>query len=271
MSNETESEGLMYSNIAVKEEKKYAVDTGSVPNHTDNGDDDANADNPYQKTDWKKRYDDLRRYQQQKQQEFEQREEELRQKVQQAQPHYEPPATAEELEAFKKDNPDVFKVARTVAQMARDEELKTLKADIEELQKMKTKATRDAEKAALLQIHPDAESIKKDPKFKEWAKSQPQEIQNWLFKSLDHKLTAKAINLFKLEHREVSDTSGEQPDKVEKDLSAADVVRAKAASTPAPKSGEKIWTRQELKALTPAQFEQHRKEIDEAFLQGRIK
>ena len=58
---------------------------------------------------------------------------------------------------------------------------------------------KEAELAKLKFAHPDVDQIKSSPEWKAWIKSQPQDIQDWVFKKIDATLAGKAIELFKKE------------------------------------------------------------------------
>ena len=71
------------------------------------------------RTNYKKRYDDLKKHYDQKISEFKQREQELEAMARSAQPQYQPPKSAEELERFKAEYPDLYDTVESVAHIAR--------------------------------------------------------------------------------------------------------------------------------------------------------
>ena len=89
------------------------------------------SDTPYKKPDYKKRYDDLKKHYDSKLNEFKSREEEL---LGQVTPEYTAPKTAEELEAFKNEYPDVFEVVETVAHLQSESKAKVLEERLSKLQ-----------------------------------------------------------------------------------------------------------------------------------------
>ena len=70
---------------------------------------------PRKRTNYKKRYDDLKKHYDQKLAEFKQTEQELRAEAMQAQPAYSPPKSEEELESFRQEYPDLYNTVETVA------------------------------------------------------------------------------------------------------------------------------------------------------------
>ncbi len=100
--------------------KLIAVSEKEKPQET------VHTDKPYQKADYKKRYDDLKRHYDTKLNEFRTREQELAGKVQQAQPIYEAPKSLEELEQFKNQYPDVYEVVESVAHLQSEDKMKSI-------------------------------------------------------------------------------------------------------------------------------------------------
>ena len=68
-------------------------------------------------TNYKKRYDDLKRHYDERIAEFKQKEQELLAQAQSAQPTYQPPKSAEELEQFRTDYPDLYETVESVAHL----------------------------------------------------------------------------------------------------------------------------------------------------------
>lgn len=242
--------------MAYKPEDKTVVIQGSTTQSDE-------TPTPDDGTDWKKRYDDHRRWLQQKENEWKEEKERLLDEVRRARPQYTPPKTKEELEAFKKDNPEIYEVAETVAHMQVDSGLKQVQNEIDNLRKKEEKAKKDAALAELKVYHPDFETIRSDKKFQDWAKRQPTQIQDWLFRSLDASLTSKAINLYKME-------SSAQGNGKPADNSAADMVTTKG-NVETGGVQPKIWSTAEIARLSPLQFEKHREDIDLAQQEGRIR
>lgn len=221
-------------------------------------------DSKYNRTDWKKRYDDLKRHHDRRINEFKKREGELEQKVLDNQPTYTPPTTKEELEAFRKENPGIYNVVETVAHLQAQEKLESLGNTVENLQEKLALAEAEKAYAELQRMVPDFEEIRQDPAFHKWADEQPEEIQNWIYQNRsDARLAAKAINMYKADvgspTRATSTATG----------SAADYVPVhKGQEQSSPEA--KIWTRKEIAQLSPSQFEAQEAEIQQAYVEGRI-
>lgn len=222
----------------------------------------------YKRPDYKKRYDDLKKHYDSKLNEFKQKELELIEQAQQGQVKYTPPKSEEELAEFKQKYPDVYDVVETVATMQSESRAKQLEEKVKLLQEREQQLVRlDAEKE-LKAKHPDFDDVRNSDDFHDWAKSQPESIQNWIYKnSNDPEAASRAIDLFK---SDMGITSKQQQLSrgSESKSSAADMVSTKTTNVE-PKEA-KIWTQQEILNLSPAEFDRLEKEIDKAWDEGRI-
>ena len=101
---------------------------------------------PYKKPDYKKRYDDLKHYDN-KLNEFKSREQELLEEASKNRTEYQAPKTEEELEQFKTQYPDVYEVVETVAHMQSESKAKVLEERLSKLQEREAEISqREAEK-----------------------------------------------------------------------------------------------------------------------------
>ena len=222
------------------------------------------SDTPYKKPDYKKRYDDLKKHYDSKLNEFKSREEEL---LGQVTPEYTAPKTAEELEAFKNEYPDVFEVVETVAHLQSESKAKVLEERLSKLQDREEQLIQQESEKRLLENHPDFDDIRNSDDFHEWAKEQPEAIQDWIYKNAtDADLASRAIDLFK---KDIGlDTPKRKRSSSKKTKSAADMVSTKTTSVEP--TQEKIWSEKEIAAMSMAEFDKHESEISEAMQQGRI-
>ena len=228
---------------------------------------EASEDKPYKRPDYKKRYDDLKKHYDTKLSEFKSREQELLEEATKNRQTYKAPKSQEELEAFKKEYPDVYEVVETVSHLQASERSKDLEAKLEALQQREKELVRkDAEKR-LNDRHPDFEDIRNSDDFHDWAKSQPQSIQDWVYKNADDAdLASRAIDLFK---RDIGmDSKPKKSNSRKTKSSAADMVSTKTTSVE-PKQ-EKVWTTKEISAMSMDEFDKYEEEISQAMHEGRI-
>jgi len=224
-------------------------------------------DQPYKKPDYKKRYDDLKKHYDSKLDEFKAREQELIDEATKNRQTYKAPKSAEEIEQFRKEYPDVYEVVETVSHLQAEEKSKDLKEKLERLQEREKELVRkDAEKR-LMDKHPDFEDIRNSDDFHGWAKEQPKSIQDWIYKNADDAdLASRALDLFK---RDIGiDSAPKKSDSKQSKKSAADMVSTKTTAVE-PKS-EKVWTEREIANMSMDEFDKFEKEISQAMSEGRI-
>ena len=261
------SEGLYFEEPEDKNKlfKSNDINEAVAPENVETEELESKKDTPYKKPDYKKRYDDLKKHYDNKLNEFRLREEELKNQVQQ--PEYKAPKTVEELEKFKNDYPDVYEVVETVAHMQSESKAKVLEERLSKLQQREQELIRkDAEKR-LMDRHPDFEDIRNSDDFHSWAKEQPDSIQKWIYSNADDAdLASRALDLFK---KDIGmDVPPQEKSSSKTTQSAADMVSTKT-TTVEPKQ-QKIWSEQEIAAMSMNEFDKYEEEISNAMQEGRI-
>jgi len=245
------------------EEPQSKVESSEEPKQTRK----ETKDKPYSKPDYKKRYDDLKTHYDSKLNEFKAREQELLEQAAKNMPEYKAPKSAEDLEEFKKQYPDVYEVVETVAHLRSSEQTKVLEERLSKLQEREADLTAKQAHNKLLQNHPDYEDIKNSDDFHNWAKSQPQSIQDWIYKNAnDGDLASRALDLFKRDMGIAATSS--KPKNQKSNKSAADMVSTKTTAVD-PKQ-DKIWTEQENARMSIAEFDKYEEEIGKAIHEGRV-
>jgi hypothetical protein len=225
-----------------------------------------NEESPKKRTNYKKRYDDLKRHYDQKLSEFKQKEQELTAMAKNAQPKYQAPRTPEQLEKFKTEYPDLYDTVESVAYMRSSEQVNQLQEQLKMIQEREAMALRREAEADLISRHPDFEDIRGSDDFHNWAREQPEQIQDWIYKNPDNaKLASKAIDLFKLENGLQTQTKS-QPRKPQG--SAADMVSTKTTTVDAKQP--RIWTEREIAAMSLDTFDKYEAEINLAVTEGRV-
>ena len=261
------SEGLYFEEPEDKNKlfKSNDINEAVAPENVETEELESKKDTPYKRPDYKKRYDDLKKHYDNKLNEFRLREEELKNQVQQ--PEYKAPKTVEELEKFKNDYPDVYEVVETVAHMQSESKAKVLEERLSKLQQREQELIRkDAEKR-LMDRHPDFEDIRNSDDFHSWAKEQPDSIQKWIYSNADDAdLASRALDLFK---KDIGmDVPPQEKSSSKTTQSAADMVSTKT-TTVEPKQ-QKIWSEQEIAAMSMNEFDKYEEEISNAMQEGRI-
>jgi vacuolar-type H+-ATPase subunit I/STV1 len=222
-------------------------------------------------TNYKKRYDDLKKHYDQKLNEFRQREEQLKAEAKAAQPEYRAPKSEEDLARFKEQYPDLYDTVETVAHMRSQQEIEALRQKMSAIEAREMEIARREAETSLKERHPDFDEIRGDDAFHEWAKEQPDQIQDWIYNNPDNvTLAVKALDLYKLETGKATQKQRGRPRKEPQEQgSAADMVSTKTTSVDAKQP--RIWTESEIAKMSLDQFDKYEEEIREAMIEGRVR
>ena len=251
--------------IAVKKDQPKVVVDSMRSEQTEEDTPEEQADKPYQKVDYKKRYDDLKKHYDGRVNSFKSREEELLAEIRSNRPKYKAPKSAEEIEAFKKEYPDVYGVVETVAHLRSSKETEDLKQEIKSLKELNQTVNKEKAEAKLARMHPDFEQIRESDEFHSWAESQPEAIKGWVYgNATNAELASRAIDLFK------QDTGKSKSKEVSGDLVAASEMVKVKNSKEIGYGSKKIWTRSQIAAMSQSEFDKNEKAITEAMSEGRV-
>jgi len=221
-------------------------------------------------TDYKKRYDDLKRHYDSKLEEWKTERQELASARKAGEEsglsQSELPKTPEELAAFRDKYPDVYAIVETVSTLQAENRLKELKDEVQQLKgKEQNLIVQNAYKE-LTSAHPDFSQLKTDEKFLMWLDEQPASIADGIYKNnTDARWAIRVVDLYKAD-------TGTKTKKRSKDVDpAAAVTRSTAKDIAGEASPEKrVWKASEIGRLKPWQFEKLEAEIDAAKKEGRI-
>ena len=226
--------------------------------------------NPYNKVDYKKRYDDLKRYYDRKLGEWTSKENDLKTQLRDNRPKYQPPKSKEELEAFKTEYPDIYGVVETVSHLQSENQMQTLQEEVESLKKRNEALAQREAQLELGRLHPDFNDIKESDDFHSWADSQPMEIKSWIYENnSDGKLAARAIDLYKKDRGLGSDKKTET--KTTTQNQGADLLVKTREQVQVPQSNEVVFNRSDISKMSDEEFMQYEKDIVKAQREGRIR
>lgn len=223
-------------------------------------------------TDYKKRYDDLKRHYDSKLDEWKQEREELANAQQAGRDSglemSQLPKTPEDLAKFKQDYPDVYAIVETVSSLQAENRLKDLKDEVETLKGREKKMEVQSAYKELLNAHPDFQNLKTDEKFLTWLDEQPSSIADGIYKNnTDSKWAIRVVDLYKADTgvstKKKRNASDADPAAVVKTSTVKDVVGESSGD-------KKIWKASEIGRLKSWQFEKLEAEIDSARAEGRI-
>ena len=229
---------------------------------------EATKDKPYKRPNYKKRYDDLKTHYDSKLNEFKAREQELIQEAVSNRPEYKAPKSAEELEKFKNEYPDVYEVVESVAHMQSENQVAELQTRLDAMQGRETEILKREAEKDLREKHPDFDEIRNSDEFHEWAAKQDPVIQDWLYENTSNaNLAARAIDLYKMD-KGLGKYSNKQEKEIKKEAAKAVSKTKKAETLDIPT--KKIWSNAEIAKMNTREYAKHEKDIDKAVREGRI-
>jgi len=217
---------------------------------------------------FKKRYDDLKKHYDSTLNKHKDEVKTLRSQLESSTKQFVPPKSKEELEAWRKEYPDVYEMVETIAMNKATTQTADLESKYKNLQIQQEQIAKEKAEVELLKMHPDFNEIRSQDSFHEWAANQDPTIQGWLYENTSNaKLAARAIDLFKMDSGQSKLTKKEEKD-IKKEAAKAISKTRKSTESDIPK--KKIWTASEISKMKPHEFEKFEKEIDLARLEGRI-
>ena len=217
---------------------------------------------------FKKRYDDLKKHYDSTINKHKEEVTSLRSQLESSTKQFVPPKSKDELEAWRKEYPDVYDMVETIAMNKATTRTAEIEDKYKNLQLQQEQIAKEKAEVELLKLHPDFNEIRQKEEFHNWAANQDPTIQGWLYENTSNaKLAARAIDLFKMDNGESKLTKKEEKD-VKKEAARAISKTRKSTESDIPK--KKVWTTSEISKLKPHEFEKHEKDIDLARLEGRI-
>ena len=217
---------------------------------------------------FKKRYDDLKKHYDSTINKHKEEVVSLRSQLESSTNQFVPPKSKEELEAWRKEYPDVYDMVETIAMNKATTRTAELEDKYKNLQLQQEQIAKEKAEVELLKLHPDFSDIRSKDEFHNWAANQDPTIQGWLYENTSNAtLAARAIDLYKMDQG-ISKLSKREEKDIKKEAAKAISKTKKSTESEIPK--KKIWTTSEISRLKPHQFEKFEKDIDLARLEGRI-
>ena len=241
------------------------MEAKKTPDETAESDDGPEPAGAEEKT-FKKRYGDLRRHSQKKENELQEQIDALKQQLDAStkkQISY--PKSEEELESWMEQYPDVAKIVETIAMKKAHEQASEFETKFKEIDEMKLNAQREKAEAELMRLHPDFEQIRDTEDFHNWVEDQPKWIQNALYDNdSDAVSAARAIDLYKAD-------MGIKTKKSSSDKDAAKAVGTrKERSAPEGDETKSYIKESDVARMSAVQYEKAAEEIAEAIRTGKF-
>ena len=214
---------------------------------------------------FKKRYGDLRRHVQQKEQEFQKQIDSLKiQLSESTKKNIKLPKSDEDIESWAKEYPDVAAIVETIATKKAMEQAKNLEDRMKNIDEMQTTAVKEKAEAALMRMHPDFNAIRDSDEFHEWADEQPKWVQDALYDNdNDARSAARAIDLYKAD-------KGITKNVVSKNEAAKSVNPKTQRSEPATKDTKNVFKESQVEKMSAQQYEKNAEAIMESIRSGKF-
>ena len=226
---------------------------------------EAEPTNAEEKT-FKKRYGDLRRHMQEKEQEFQTQIDELKKQLDSAsRKEMKLPKSDEDLDAWAKNYPDVAAIVETIAIKKAKEQSSALEERMKVIDDMQSSAKKEKAEAELMRLHPDFGEIRDSDEFHEWAEEQPKWVQDALYDNdNDAKSAARAIDLYKADKGITAKKPASSKD------AAKSVETRNTRSKPQDDEASTYLRESQVQKMSPQEYEKRSDEIMEAIRTGKF-
>jgi len=215
---------------------------------------------------FKKRYGDLRRHMQQKEQEWSDKFSKLETQLTEAtRKEMKLPTSDEQLDAWMRKYPDVAKIVETIAIKKAQEQAAELETRVKAVDEMRENAIREKAEAELMRLHPDFDDIRDSDDFHEWADEQPKWVQDALYENNnDARSAARAIDLYKADRNITKKKSTSNRD------AARSVDSRNRRSRPDNTQNSGAITESQVSQMSAQEYEKRSDEIMEAIRTGNF-
>lgn len=215
---------------------------------------------------FKKRYGDLRRHVQEKEQEWKVKFEQLQSQLDKATKNeLVLPKSEKDIEAWAKKYPDVAGIVEAIADRKASERSSDIDKRLKEIEELRVDAKRQRAEAELLQMHPDFEQLRADDEFHNWADDQPKWVQDALYENAeDAKAVGRVIDLYKVD-KGIKTTAKSASDK-----SAASSVRTRSSTQPTSNDSSNYLRESEVAKMSIREYEKRQEEILDAQRSGKF-
>lgn len=211
---------------------------------------------------FKKRYGDLRRHSQK-------REEELKAEIEKlkAGPRGDvrPPAKDEDIEAWAKKYPDVASIVETIATKKAKEMFASAEHRLEEYEIAQAQTARVKAENKIREAHPDFDEIKSADAFHDWAEQQPKWVQDAVYENSDDPASVvRVLDLYKVDN-------GMTPSaRKQKDKQAASNVSKKDKAKVDVAAEKGVWKESDIEKMSDREYAKNAAAIDEAARTGKL-
>ena len=232
---------------------------------SDSVDDGREPEGAEEKT-FKKRYGDLRRHAQKKEQDLQKQIDELRTQLEAStKKEIKYPKSEEELGEWMTQYPDVAKIVETIAMKKAHEQASEFESKFKQIDEMKMEALREKAEAELMRLHPDFDTIRDSDEFHDWVEEQPKWVQDALYDNDNDAVSAaRAIDLYKSD-------KGIKAKKPSSNKEAAKSIGTRGERNSPDTDDTKSYIREsQIARMSSQEYEKREDEIAEAIRTGKF-
>ena len=211
---------------------------------------------------FKKRYGDLRRFQQQKEKEWQDKFNELERKLVEKSSNLTLPKTEAEVAQWVKKYPDVAAIVESLADKKARERDADLDSRLKTIEEMRDSLASEKAETELMKLHPDFDEIRETDAFHDWAEEQPRWVQSALYEDTDVKAAARAIDLYKLD-KGIKKTTPEK--------NAALSVNTRNRVSPKDDTSSGWYSESQVAKMSDKDYAAKAEEIDKAQREGKFR
>lgn len=256
--------------VAVREKQLYTTtEVANIVNTTvDEVEDRTLSDE--EKT-WKKRYGDLRKYEQDKSAKFTKEIADLKVQVATiiARNDNTLPKNEADVEKWAKEFPEVHNIVRAVASKEQANKIDALQAQIDQLKTDNMVSETQKALIILRAAHPDLDDLQSSTEFHDWIKTKSKQLQDALFEGTDPYAAAEVLTMYKLT-KGVKEPNTRTTNR-DAERNAAQAITTRSNSAPDPNNNaDNVISESWVRSLKPHEFEKFSDQIDAARSEGRF-
>jgi len=229
-------------------------------------DDDSDEGLTAEEKTFKKRYGDLRKHSAEKEKDLQSRLEKLESQLQLAsKKELVLPKSAEEVEAWSRQHPDVAAIVESIADKKATERSSNLEKRMKEFEQLRSDAVREKAEAELVNLHPDFDELREADEFHDWADEQPKWVKDALYENADDPASVvRVIDLYKSD-KGLTNTAK----KAKKKAAASPVSRRSKTEVDVADASDMI-RESDVAKMSNKEFEERSDEINKAMRNGKF-
>ena len=212
---------------------------------------------------FKKRYGDLRRHMNEKENEWKEKFSALEKRM--AGENIVPPKSTEDIEEWAKKYPDVAGIVETIAAKKAQEMFSKAENRLKELDEAQAEASRVKAENAIRKSHADFDELRKSDEFHDWADEQPKWVQDALYENADDPASVvRVIDLYK------GDKGLTNTAKKAKAKDAASTVTRRSKTQVDLADANDAIRESDVARMSDKEFEERSDEINKAIRSGKF-